>query len=97
MKKYKHAIKWALALYKSLKNNPIAHSVWDRNPPRRRRNMTVIAWDGKILATDKMRPHGEGFFRFPRIPMERPSQAVFMWGGCRPCLHGRFSGKMLSG
>ena len=58
--------------------------------------MTVIAWDGKILATDKMRPHGEGFFRFPRIPMERPSQAVFMWGGCRPCLHGRFSGKNLS-
>jgi len=55
MKKYKHAIKQALALYKSLKNNPIAHSVWGRNPPRRRRNMTVIAWDGKILATDKMR------------------------------------------
>jgi len=52
--------------------------------------MTVIAWDRKRLATDKMRPHGEGFFRFPRIPTERPSQAVFMWGGCRPCLHGRF-------
>jgi hypothetical protein len=30
---------------------------------------------------------------FHRIPTKMPFQAVFMRGGRRPCLHGRFSGR----